>query len=94
MIIKSIPEPKTLTPKSLKDILFNEEKRVNVIENIMQRELVWGEACIETLWHDIVECIKSNVYNAKEMIFNEKRFENAQMIIGSLEYSEIDKCNY
>lgn len=94
MIIKSIPEPKTLTPKSLKDILFNEEKRVNVIENIMQRELVWGEACIETLWHDIVECIKSNVYNAKERIFNEKRFENAQMIIGSLEYSEIDKCNY
>lgn len=93
MIIKYKPESKTLSPKCLQDILFGEEdKNINVIENIIQRELVWPISSIETFWHDVLECIKINIDGIKKGYFN-KVFDKAYMNAGNIEYSVIDNCN-
>ena len=93
MITKKKPEGKTLSPKSLFDILCgDEDKSVNIIENIIQRELVWSLPCIETFWHDVLECIRINIANTKSGLRG-KVFDKAYMNAGNIEYSTIDATN-
>lgn len=93
MIIKLKPQSKTLAPISLQDILFGEEdKDINVIENIIQRELVWPISSMEIFWHDVLECIKINIDGVKNGYFN-KVFDKSYMNAGNIEYSVIDNCN-
>ena len=93
MITEKKPESKTLSPKTLYDILCSDvDKNVHVIENILQRELVWDYPCIETFWHDVLTCIELNVEGKKSGLFDNV-FDKAFMVGGNIEYSTVDKCN-
>lgn len=94
MITFKKPDSKTLSPKSLADILCGDtDSSVNVIENIIQRELVWTIACIETFWHDVVECIKLNIERGSKQGVLSKVFNKAYLVIGNIETSIVDKCS-
>lgn len=96
MITKKNFEAKTLTPKSLLDILMKESnvKRVSVIEDVLQRPLVWDTANIETLWGDIFKCIQCNIQgNISHSLFGGNVYDKGYLNIGSLEYSELEEYN-
>lgn len=96
MITKRKPEAKTLVEKRVSDIVFtNTDKNIYVIENIIQRVLVWGFACCETLWNDIYECIRKNIENTEENshFYIEKNYDVAYCLLGNIEHSTIDECN-
>lgn len=95
MIANKKPTSKTLTTKKLIDILSGDEDHdINVIENIIQRELVWDYACIETFWYDVLECIRINHSSAKQSFFETKKvFDKAYTVMGNIEVSTIDVCN-
>lgn len=93
MITRKKPEAKTLAPKPLYDILCSsKDKNINVIENIIQRELVWTYACMETFWHDVLQCIKLNIESSKNDCFGTV-YDTAYMVAGNIEYSKPDNCN-
>lgn len=96
MICKSSFKPKTLSPICLMDILMSEskQKRISVIEDVLQRPLVWDTANIETLWGDIYRCIQENVQNNNSKgYFNDKVYNSRYINIGSIEYSEVENYN-
>lgn len=94
MITRVKPGGKTLSPKPLYDVLCSaQDKNINIIENIIQRELVWTYACIETFWHDVLECIKLNIEQADTTGYFGKVFDKAYMVAGNIEYSKPDACN-
>jgi len=96
MITKFRPEPKTLTPKSLDELVFSvDDKNIYTIENLLQRNFVWDYRCCETLWHDICECIRINTENmaSGKNSYIGKNYTKAYLTIGNIEYSNIDECN-
>ena len=94
MITRVKPGGKTLSPKPLYDVLCSaQDKNINIIENIIQRELVWTYACIETFRHDVLECIKLNIEQADTTGYFGKVFDKAYMVAGNIEYSKPDACN-
>lgn len=79
MITKHAFVSKTLRPKSLMDILLTEskQKRISVIEDVLQRPLVWDSTNIETLWGDIYKCIQQNIQNnSSKGYFSDKVYSN------------------
>ena len=91
MITRKKPEGKTLSPKRLYDVLcFAQDKSINIIENIIQRELVWTYACIETFWHDVLECVKLNIEQSVTSDYFGTVFDKAYMVAGTIEYSKPD----
>lgn len=93
MITNKKGESKTLSPKTLGEILADTcSNVVYVIEDVLQREFVWGRYCIETLWDDILSCVKTNIEHGKAGGRNSK-YNSAYLQIGNLEHSVIDKCN-
>lgn len=87
-------EAKTLTPISLSEVLTGEEDQdVYTIENVFQRELVWNTNLMEQLWKDILNLIKHNIDSSKPSLSGGKNYTKSYMDIGSLEVSEVEKCN-
>lgn len=96
MITKNAFVSKTLCPKSLMDILLPEskQKRISVIEDVLQRPLVWDTTNIETLWGDIYKCIQQNIQNnSSKGYFSDKVYDKGYLNIGSIEYSEVENYN-
>lgn len=97
MISKNKPEPKTLSPKSLSELLFtNDDKSIYIIEDIIQRDFVWNYDCCETLWYDMYRCIHENMQNMGNSInsYAGKNYNKSYLNIGNIEYSEVDPCNH
>lgn len=62
MNINREPQPTTLKPLKIGNILlYGGNKDVYVIENVLQRELVWSYSNIEELWSDFINCTYENI---------------------------------
>lgn len=96
MLKFSKPSGKSLDPIFISDIITSDRvNTVNVIEDTLQRDLVWSFGNIETICADIAECIQDNIENSnkKQSVVGDTIFNHSYLDLGNMETSTVDDCN-